>query len=391
MTMAQILNWFKSIGDRVEVGEPLLEIETDKVNYVIEAEVSGVVKAILASVGDKIPVGGVVAIIGEADELIDIGLYKKREEKELSSIDVHVEKREEEIPISSQRETKHILASPVAKKMCREIGIDLASVKGSGLSGRIRKEDVERYISEFKQVKAEPTIPGEPEISEIIPMTTMRKTIAKRLTQSFRNAPHFNLGTEVDMTEAKKLKETIREKVEGRVGIPPSLNDIFIRAVAGTLRDHPLLNARLNGEQIEVLGDINIGLAVTLDNGLIVPAIEKADQKELWEITRNRKYLVDRARQGLLSLAEIERGTFTISNLGMYDITFFTSILNPPQTGILSIGKAVERPVVHHGTVVIRPIVEMSLAIDHRVVDGFVGAMFLQDLKNGLENPYLWI
>jgi pyruvate dehydrogenase E2 component (dihydrolipoamide acetyltransferase) len=191
------------------------------------------------------------------------------------------------------------------------------------------------------------------------------------------------------MTEAKKLAAQLRERTEDRGTVRISLNDVFIKAVAVVLRDYPLLNARLSGDQIEVLRDINVGLAVALDEGLIVPALEKADQKRIMKIAEERKDLIDRARQGRLSLLELERGTFTISNLGQFEITFFTSILNPPQTGILSIGKTVDRPVARGGAVVIQPIAEMTLAIDHRVVDGAYGARFLSDLKEGLEDPHL--
>jgi len=280
-----------------------------------------------------------------------------------------------------------IAASPVARKMAKEKGVDLSLVKGSGRSGQIRMADVERYLREVKPEEGEAVPPsGSPEIEEVIPMTSMRRTIARRLSQSFHDAPHFNLCTEVDMTEVKRLCDLAGEETEAEGGIKPSLNDIFIKIVAITLRDFPLLNARLHGDKIEVLKNINIGLAVALDEGLIVPAIENADQKRFWQIAKERKDLVERARQGRLSLLELERGTFTISNLGMYDIVFFTSILNPPQTGILSIGTTVNRPVVMDESIVIRPIVEMSLAMDHRVVDGAVGAQFLQALKKGFED-----
>jgi pyruvate dehydrogenase E2 component (dihydrolipoamide acetyltransferase) len=219
----------------------------------------------------------------------------------------------------------------------------------------------------------------------------MRKTIALRLSQSFRDIPHINLVTEVDMTEAMRMRELTKDKLEAKHGIRLSLNDIFIKTVADTIRDHPLLNARLQGDNIEVLSNINIGLAVALDKGLIVPAIEQADRKRLWQIAKERGDLVERARQGSLSLNELERGTFTISNLGMYEIVSFTSIINPPQCGILSIAKAIERPVVKDGKIVILPIVEISLAVDHRIVDGAVAARFLQEIKEALEDPYLLI
>jgi pyruvate dehydrogenase E2 component (dihydrolipoamide acetyltransferase) len=252
--------------------------------------------------------------------------------------------------------------------------------------------DVEKHLSGTKEKKIEVPLPSRaPEIAEVIPMTTMRRMIAQRLTHSFHEAPHFNLCTEVDMTEVERALAGLGEKGRPDEDAKISINDIFIKAVALTLREHPRLNSRLNGDRIEIIRTINVGLAVALEDGLIVPAIEKADEKRLGQIAKERKDLTERARQGRLALSEIERGTFTISNLGMYDIVFFTSILNPPQSGILSIGKAMDRPVVRDGAVVIRPILEMSLAVDHRIVDGAMGARFLQDLKLGLENPVLFM
>jgi pyruvate dehydrogenase E2 component (dihydrolipoamide acetyltransferase) len=390
MTMAKISKWMKSEGDRVEAGEILLEIETDKVNYGIESPVGGVVRAILAEVNEKVAVGGIVAFIGEADEEIDIRLMSEEKEKEpMIPAGIQAKESKEPIFVASQPEGTRVLASPAAKKMAREKGVDLSLVKGTGRSGRIQMADVERYLDEVKPTRIEPIQPMEQEVAEVIPITQMRRTIARRLSQSSHDAPHVNLFTEVDMTETKRLEELLRKRTEEKIGAHPSLIDIFIKIVAVSLRNYPLLNARLNEERIEILKDINIGLAVALDNGLIVPAIKSADEKRIWEIAKERKDLVERARQGHLSLPELERGTFTISNLGMYDIVLFTSILNPPQTGILSIGKVFDRPVVRDGEVVIRPIAEMSLAVDHRVVDGAVGAKFLQDIKNGLEYPPL--
>jgi len=388
MTVAKILRFVKSVGDSVEAGETLFEIETDKVNYGIEAPVSGVVKAILRDEGDEVPVGGVVAIIGDRDEQVDLARYMGRE-GEGEGKAPEGERQEREVVSAARLEKGRVLASPVARKMARERGIDLTLIRGSGRSGRIRMADVERYLREVmtegREIEAGPTFP---EIAEVITMTSMRATIARRLSRSFREAPHFNLFTEVDMTEVNRLRESTGDSIEAQAGTRLSINDILIKGAALVLREFPLLNARLVDEKIEVLKDIHIGLAVALDEGLIVPAVEKADHKRLWQIARERKDLVDRARQGRLKLHEIERGTFTISNLGMYDVYFFTSILNPPQTGILSVGRIVERPVVRGGSIVIRPIADMSLAVDHRVVDGAVGARFLEALKRGLENPY---
>jgi pyruvate dehydrogenase E2 component (dihydrolipoamide acetyltransferase) len=394
MRVAKIIKWLKSVGDPIEANETLLEIETDKVAYGIESPVTGFVRAILANLGDEIPVGNIVAILGGADEKIDLDLPRKRDKEMPPSQPDRAVVQKESISISSQPlpTGSFILASPVAKKMAKEKGIDLSLVKGSGRSGRIRMTDVERYLSESKPVRPE-VIPssGLTDVAEIVPMTTMRRTVAERLSQSSHDAPHFYLCMDVDMTESKKLCNSLLKKVEMKTQVRLSLNDIFIKAAAVTLRDYPRLNARLKSDQIEVLRNMNIGLAVALPEGLIVPAIERADQKRLWQIAQERKDLVERARQGSLSLTEIERGTFTISSLGIYDIRFFTSILNPPQAAILSIGKIFDRPVARNGEIVIRPIVEITLAIDHRIVDGALGAQFLQDFKDSLEDPNLLV
>ena len=393
MTVAKILGWKKSVGDPIEFDEPLLEIETDKVNYLIEAPEGGIVKALLAGVGDEVPVGGVVAIIAAADEEVDVSLSEKKEDEPIPE-GAPVEEPKEAVSTDSRKKRRErVLVSPVARKMAMEKGIDLSLVKGTGNSGRIRKDDVERYLAEMKAPEPEGAVSHamSTEVQETIPLTSMRKTIARRLSQSFRDTPHINLVTEVDMTEAMRMRELTEDKLEAKHGIRLSLNDIFIKTVADTIRYHPLLNARLRGDNIEVLSNINIGLAVALDKGLIVPAIEQADRKRLWQIAKERRDLVERARQGSLSLNELERGTFTISNLGMYEIVSFTSIINPPQCGILSIAKTIERPVVKDGKIVILPIVEISLAVDHRIVDGAVAARFLQEIKEALEDPYLLI
>lgn len=390
MTVAKILRWLKAVGDGVKAGEPLLEIETDKVTYTIESPQGGTVKAILASEGDEVPVGGIVAIVGAPNEEVDVGRYQKVEQERSVSRAPKIEATSRHPSKDFQAVTDGILASPVAKKMAREDGIDLSLIKGSGRSGRIRMVDVERYVAEVRPGGVEGALlSGSGEDGKIIPMTTMRRTIARRLSQSFRDTPHFNLLAEVDMTEAKRLHELHRENTEAQTGVRLSINDTFIKTVAVILRDYPRLNARLKGDEIEVLRNINIGIAVALEDGLVVPAIERPDDKRLWQIARERKDLIERARQGRLSLEELERGTFTISNLGMYEVVSFTSILNPPQSGILSIGKTMDRPVVRSGSVVVRPIVEITLTVDHRIVDGARGACFLRDLKNALENPYL--
>ncbi|MBW2123613.1 MAG: 2-oxo acid dehydrogenase subunit E2, partial [Deltaproteobacteria bacterium] len=268
MTVAKILRFVKSVGDSVEAGETLFEIETDKVNYGIEAPVSGVVKAILRDEGDEVPVGGVVAIIGDRDEQVDLARYMGRE-GEGEGKAPEGERQEREVVSAARLEKGRVLASPVARKMARERGIDLTLIRGSGRSGRIRMADVERYLREVmtegREIEAGPT---SPEIAEVIPMTSMRATIARRLSRSFREAPHFNLFTEVDMTEVNRLRESTGDSIEAQAGTRLSINDILIKGAALVLREFPLLNARLVDEKIEVLKDIHIGLAVALDEGL---------------------------------------------------------------------------------------------------------------------------
>ena len=393
MTVGKILKWVKSVGDPVETNDVLVEIETDKVVYGVESLGSGILKLILAKEGDEIPVGGIIGIVAAAEEEVDPVLYQ----------DAGKEKAAPEAPQEVSRETVStvvapaagaVLASPIAKRLAREKGVDLSLVKGTGRSGRIELADVENYVAQGKPGKAKEAagrassatgLRGEG--AEVVPMSTMRKTIGQRLCQSSREAPHFYLMTEVDMKEVRELLSSYNSRTE-KDEIKVSINDVLIKAVAILLHEYPYLNARLRGDQIEIPKSINIGLAVALDEGLIVPSLESASAKKLRKIATERKKLVERARQGQLTWDEIQRGTFTISNLGMYDIVLFTSIINPPQSSILSVGRIMERPVVRDGAVVIRPILNMTLAIDHRVVDGAMGARFLSDLKKVLENPY---
>jgi pyruvate dehydrogenase E2 component (dihydrolipoamide acetyltransferase) len=225
-------------------------------------------------------------------------------------------------------------------------------------------------------------------LGQIIPMNSIRKVIAKRMVQSKFTAPHIYFFNDVDMEKLLTLREEILTEFEENEGIRISINDFLIKAVALTLREFPLVNSTASGEEIRIFPEINVGLAVAMEDGLIVPAIPRTDQLGLGEIARYRADLVDRARQTKLTTEEMERGTFTISSLAQFDITFFTAILNPPQSGILTVGKVEEKPVVRNGQVVIRRIMREGLSVDHRIIDGAVAAQFLQSLKKKLENPY---
>jgi pyruvate dehydrogenase E2 component (dihydrolipoamide acetyltransferase) len=218
-------------------------------------------------------------------------------------------------------------------------------------------------------------------------MNSMRKVIAKRMAQSKFTAPHIYFFNDVDMEKLLDLREEIVTEVEKNEGIRISINDFLIKAAALTLREFPIVNSKVSGEEIHIFPEINVGLAVAMEDGLIVPAIPRADQLGLGQIARYRADLVDRARRAKLTMEEMERGTFTISSLAQFDITFFTAILNPPQSGILTLGKVEEMPVVRNGQVVIRRMMKQGLSVDHRIVDGAVAAQFLQSLKDKLEKP----
>jgi pyruvate dehydrogenase E2 component (dihydrolipoamide acetyltransferase) len=287
-----------------------------------------------------------------------------------------------------------VLATPTARKLAEREGIALASVQGTGISGRVMKADVMGWKAAAKPSEARPLrISAKPSVSkyqlgQIIPMNSIRKVIAKRMAQSKFTAPHIYFFNDVDMEKLLTLREEILAEFEETEGIRISINDFLIKAVGLTLREFPLVNSMVSGEEIRIFPEINVGLAVAMEDGLIVPAIPRTDQLGLGEIARYRADLVDRARQTKLTFEEMERGTFTISSLAQFDITFFTAILNPPQSGILTVGKVEEKAVVRNGQMVIRRIMREGLSVDHRIIDGAVAAQFLQSLKKKLENPY---
>jgi len=348
MKKGTVIEWFKKEGDTVEKGEPLVEVLTEKVTYDIEAPSSGVLRKILVEVGAEVPVAGILAVIAAPDE-------------ELPVLEVAAEP-------SLERVEERIIASPAAKRLAKEYGVDLIQVKGTGPEGRIVEEDLRRYV-EAKEVA--------PKIREVIPLTGIRKTAAERVSLSARTAPHTTLNMEVDMSKAAKLREEIAV----------SYTDMVTKATAKALVEHPIINSTLDGAQIKVFHDINLGVAVATEKGLIVPVIQNTDSKTLEEIASKLKELADKARQGKLTKDELTGGTFTITNLGMYGVDTFTPIINPPETAILGVGRLTEKPVVENKKIVIKPIMNLSLSFDHRVVDGAPAAQFLRKIRKFLENP----
>lgn len=348
MKKGTVIEWFKKEGDTVEKGEPLVEVLTEKVTYDIEASSSGILRKILVEEGVDVPVAGTLAVITAPNE-------------ELPEVEATAEP-------SLERVEERIIASPAAKRLAKEYSVDLVQVRGTGPEGRIIEEDIRRYVEE-KEVT--------PKIREMIPLTGMRKTAAERVSLSARTAPHTTLNMEVDMSKAAKLREEIHV----------SYTDMVVKAVAKALAEHPIMNSTLKDEQIKVFHDINLGVAVATEKGLIVPVIHNTDRKSLEEIALKLKELAEKARQGKLTKDELTGGTFTVTNLGMYGVDTFTPIINPPETAILGVGRLTEKPGVENRKIVIKPLMNLSLSFDHRVVDGAPAARFLQKIKEILENP----
>lgn len=352
MKEGTVVQWFKKEGEPVNKGEPLVEVLTEKVTYDIEAPESGVLRKVLALEGVEVPVAEVLGIITAPDEQLT------------EQVIAETPKKAEEIV------EERILASPAAKRLAKEYGIDLAQVKGSGPEGRIVEEDIKKFVEESKVG---------PRVREIIPLTGIRKTAAERVTLSAKTAPHSTITMEVDMTNATRLRE------EKQVGY----NEILVKAVAKALAENRIVNSTLSEEQIRIFEDINIGVAVATEKGLVVPVIHNANKKSLKEIASTLNDLVEKARTGKLSKEELTGGTFTITNLGMFGVEIFTPIINPPETAILGVGKVTEKPVIVNKEIAVKPMMYLSLSYDHRVIDGAPAAQFLQKVKQYLENPYL--
>jgi pyruvate dehydrogenase E2 component (dihydrolipoamide acetyltransferase) len=374
MTEGTIEKWLKQEGDRVEKGEPLVEIITEKINFQYESPASGILRKILHHEGETVPVTTPIAIIAEEGETVaEVERVKPEAPMEVP------------MPAAVQRETKEptkrTFISPIARKMAQEKGIDLSSLKGSGPMGRIIKMDVLKAAEKG----AAPPMQRPPE--KLIPLKGIRRIIAKRMTESFQNIPHFYLSLEIDMTSCLTLHEQLREEVERRTKLRLTLTDILVKVTASTLKEHPIINSRIEGDQIHLIEEINIGVAIALEDGLIVPVIHHADQKSLTEIAATLRDLTQKAKEGKLSLEDVGGGTFTLSNMGMLGIDKLNAIINPPECSILGVGRTVEKPVFYGGEIKVRPMAWFSLSSDHRIVDGAIAARFLNHTKRLIENP----
>ncbi len=388
-----ITKWLKNVGDRVERDEPLFEISTDKVDSEIPASASGVLSEILFQEGDTVEINTVVAIIDDAGEAV---LDSK------ASGDVSPVKETQQRPGQGLRNDSGDIrrgprASPLVRRMAEEEGIDLGEIEGTGLGGRITKQDILNYLSERERIaevarplvqqaqRGFPPLPSTAGQDEVVPMSAMRRSIAEHMITSRRTSAHVTTVFEVDMTSIVNLKNEIADEFGRREGFKLSLMPFFLKGVADSLKDFPVLNASLVGNDIIYKKEIHLGMAVALDWGLIVPVIRHAHQKNLVGLARESTDLAMRARQKKLSPNEVQGGTFTITNPGVFGSLIGTPIINQPQVAILCVGAVTKRPVVVNDAIAIRSMAYLSLTFDHRLIDGAVADRFLSSLKAKLE------
>jgi pyruvate dehydrogenase E2 component (dihydrolipoamide acetyltransferase) len=392
MESGTIVKWLKNEGDAVEKGEPLYELDTDKVTQEVESDAGGVLLKIAIREGE-VPVGQTVAVIGEQGEEVSIdqpgdGGAPASAEKPAEAPEREPE-RERGRAASAQptngatRADGRIKASPLARRIARERGIDLAQLSGTGPEGRIVAEDVERAAAAPAPVAAPAAPAGE---VEIVPLTSIRRTIARRLTEAWQ-IPVFQLTIDVDMARALALREQLVQRAGE--GPKPTLSDVLTKVCAVALLRNRAVNAHFSEEGIKRFPTADVGIAVAAPQGLVVPVIRRAESRSILEIAAARADVVGRARANKLTREDLEDGTFTISNLGMFGVQQFIAVLNPPQAAILAIGSVEERPVARDGEFVARPMMTVTLTCDHRAVDGADGARFLEDVKAFLEEPGL--
>ncbi len=444
MTEGKVVRWYKKAGDAVKVGEPVLEIETDKVNLDLEAEDEGTLENVAVEEGETVEVGVRLAYVraegeeaqpepektpkadakksepSESDDQesepaededteseaesageieADVDGEKKSSDKKKPSEKVKAKPPADERPPSESGDGERPRSSPLARRIASDLGVDLTSLRGSGPAGRIIASDVQNAAKApaqpkkaedaGKSVEKKPseqktpmTRPGSIEGKEI-PLTAMRRTIAKRLAESLGPIPHFFLTIEADVTTLLSLRQQLNEIEQARA----SVNDFVVRAAALALLHHPVVNSSFTGEAIAQHGEIHVGIAVATPEGLITPIVRNADQRSVIEIAGEIRELAEKAKNRKLKPDEYQGGTFTISNLGMFGIEEFTAIINPPNAAILAVGAAAPKPVVVDGQIVVRDRMRLTLSCDHRVIDGAAGAQFMQTLQQYLEQP----
>lgn len=374
MEKGEITEWYVEEGEEVTKGEPLFELMTDKITNIVEAPASGTLLKVLFEAGEEVPVGQVLAFIGEEGEEID-SLEKEAEipeEENQKLIETKKQAKKEE-----KEETGKLLISPRAKRKAETAGIDPNIIEGSGPRGRITEEDVQKFI---QAKEPSPTAPStEKTLKKTVPLNQLREVIASRMVESFTKIPHFSLEVELDASNILKARETKKGEDQKL-----SINAFLMKASALALKNHPRVNASFLEGKIQEWEEINIGLAVALEDGLIVPVVKKADSKSISQLDAEIADLVQKARAGQLESEDISGGTFTISNLGGFGIDSFKAIINPPEAAILAVGQIRETAVVSEGIIKPAPILKLTLSADHRILDGAAGARFLVELKENL-------
>ena len=402
MTEGVVAQWLKKVGDKVSEGDILAEIETDKATMEFESFNEGTLLYIGLKDGESAPIDSLLAIIGEEGEDID-ALIKGFKVEGANETESPQPKKETKIeapapavikevvtvtpvaaPVPVTNTSGRVVASPLAKKIAEDKGINIANVPGSGENGRVIKRDIENYVpAAVSATSVIPTIALGEESFEEIGNSQMRKTIAKRLGESKFTAPHYYLMLEIHMDSAMESRRVINELPDTKV----SFNDMVVKACAMALKKHPQVNSQWFDDKIRINHHVNIGVAVAVEDGLLVPVIPFTDQKSLTQIGVEVKDKAVKAKTKKLTPAEMQGSTFTVSNLGMFGISEFTSIINQPNSAILSVGAIIQKPVVKNGEIVVGNTMKVTLACDHRTVDGATGAAFLQTLKNYIENP----
>ncbi len=407
MTQGTLNQWSVAEGARVNKGDPLLEVETDKIVNTVESPVSGLLRRIVAATGETLPVGALLAVLAEAgvsDTEINsfIGNFKGAtvsfepdsapagsggaaiRPEGVTSGSGDAGATDAPAPVSADQAADDVRVSPIARRVAQTLGVDLSKVTGTGRNGRISKEDVENYAARMYALRGAPAdAQSGVNPPTIVRMSAMRTSIAKRLLESKQTIPHYRLAMDVDVGALRSR----RQELAASLGRKITLNDMLVRAAALALVKHPIVNSQFDGEQIRQYPHADIALAVATDGGLMTPIIRSADQSTIAEIAAISAQLAGRARNGTLTREEITGGSFTVSNLGMFGVDRFDAIINPPQVAILAVGAASERIVVRNGAPAVAWMMTVTLSADHRIVDGAASAAFLASLRDLLQTP----
>ena len=393
MAEGTLVEWVKKAGDAVAEGEVIAVIETDKANVEVTSFKAGILRQVLVEAGTSVPVGRPIAVIGTADEAIDLAALGVREAAPPAKKGEAVTAAAPAPLGPAAAKAGPVVASPVARRMADELGIDLRQVQGSGPEGRIVKRDIEEHLKTREQAPKKappppilmPSYPPTVEEYHVQPMTPMRQTIARRMTESKQQAPHFYITMEVDMEAALALRQQLNAFLPQEASI--SVNDLLIKAAAIALKQFPNVNASFAGNEIRVHDRVNIGIAVAREVGLVTTVLHDADKKSLAQIAVESRELIARAREGRMRAEEMVGGTLNISNLGMFGVEHFLAIISPPQAAVLAIGAVQQVPVVREGQLAVGTRMKATISADHRVTDGAEAARFMQAFKAALEQP----